>query len=157
MESTQYTPETAIRERIASNRASIAAMQREQQELEQLEQNASKQKGVQKWNGFSFKSSSGLTPEFAAFAKDFKKHIATHLPNNAMLVNFSREHFYCSGFIKRGEKYCYFSISDVRHFGDWQTNILVRTAKGEKDYTGGSNCYATLENFTERVEALLAQ
>ena len=35
-------------------------------------------------------------------------------------------------------------ISDVRHFPE--DKVLIRTAKDYKDYTGGGNTYAQLEN-----------
>ena len=39
----------------------------------------------------------------------------------------------------------YMSISDVRFFkNEWYNHILFRTAKSEKDFTGGTNLYTTL-------------
>ena len=70
---------------------------------------------MEKWIGFRFESSTGLTPEFAQFAKEIKKYIKNILaPIGAELISFNRGHFYVSGFIKKDSKYVYFSISDVR-------------------------------------------
>lgn len=115
-----------------------------------------KKDSIEKWIGYEFESSSELTKEFSLFARDIKKHIKEVLPHGSELVNWNRGHFEVCGFIKRGDKFVYFSISDVRYWQDnWNVNILVRTAKHEKDYTGGSNGYSTLAGFTGAVERLL--
>ena len=109
--------------------------------------------GFKDWE---FSSGGTIGDDFRVFAILFKKQVAGKLPAGARLVNFSRGHYYISGFIERGGKFVYFSISDVRHFkGDWHSNILIRTAKSASDYTGGGNGYTNLENFTERVSSLL--
>lgn len=93
-------------------------------------------------NGFA--SSSGLTPEFKSFAVKFQNAIKKELPEGASLVNYNRGHFYVYGFIKlANEKLFYFSLSDVRFFTD--SKLLLRTAKHEKDYTGGTNNYVELK------------
>lgn len=107
------------------------------------------------FKGWEFSSGSTTGADFRVFARLFRKCIRQTLPPGASLVNVSTGHYYVSGFIKRGDKFVYFSISDVRHFpGKWHENILVRTAKSETDYTGGSNGYTTLERFSENVERL---
>jgi len=111
---------------------------------------------MEKWLDVEFESSSGLTAEFAKFASDFKKFIKGQLSPDQCLLVWSRGHFYVSGFINQGERFVYFSVSDVRHFfNDWYYHILVRTAKNEKDYTGGVNHYATLPYFGKAVSELL--
>ena len=61
-------------------------------------------------------------------------------------IKFSNGYYYFSGFATKNNKAIYFSISDVRHFpptgGD--ADLLIRTAKDYKDYTGGGNNYAEL-------------
>lgn len=113
-------------------------------------------KDLEGWKGVSFESSSSLTPQFSAFAKAFKKFILKSLPWYSTLVGWNRGHFYVSGFIRRGTKVVYFSISDVRFFPeDWHKRILIRTAKDEKDFTGGTNNFTTLESFQEVAGRLL--
>lgn len=115
-------------------------------------------KGIEAWRGFEFQSSSDLTEEFASFAKDFKKHIGQSLPDGAKLVDFSRGHFYVSGFIEKPGKFVYFSVSDVRFFRDgWYNDILVRTARHIKDYSGGQNNSTSLQNFKASVSSLLGE
>lgn len=69
-------------------------------------------------------------------------HFQTSLRNqfkkfDAKNIEFSIGYYYLSGFFTVEDQYYYFSISDVRHFNDGE--ILVRTAKHNKDFTGGSN------------------
>ncbi len=112
---------------------------------------------IEKWIGYEFESSSGLTQEFVNFVKDFKKAVISQLPEGYKLVSFSRGHFYVSGFIQNSAgKYVYFSIRDVRFFKNaWCTNILIRTAKNDKDFTGGANCFCDLINFGANIAYLL--
>jgi len=113
---------------------------------------------MDKWINNEFESSCYTTDEFKAFAKDYKKAIKKALPPTFELVDYSRGHFYISGFVKCkvNNRFVYFSISDVRHFkNEWFNNVLIRTAKDIKDYTGGSNCYTTLKKFGDRVSMLV--
>ena len=111
---------------------------------------------MKQWLNTEFVSSCSKTTQFKSFARQFRNAIKKALPENSELANFNTGHFYCSGFVKRGEAFVYFSISDVRHFaGEWYNHVLVRTAQHEKDFTGGCNNYTTLENFGREVDTLL--
>ncbi len=111
---------------------------------------------MEKWLDVDFESSCFLTDQFRAFSRDFKKFVKKNLPEDSELVGWSRGHFEISGFVKRGDKYAYFSTSDVRFFRkQWYKNMLVRSAAHEKDYTGGSNCFIALPNFKEEVSKFL--
>jgi hypothetical protein len=103
---------------------------------------------IEKYLDYTFASSSGLTPEFADFAKRFRAGIRKDCESNGIkLVAFNRGHFYVSGFVQnpRTQKYAYFSVPDVRYSPrEWHQSVLVRTAQGPKDYTGGSNGYVPL-------------
>ena len=61
-----------------------------------------KKGGIEEWLDVSFQSSSGLTEEFALFAKQYKKAIANKMQGYE-LVNFSRGHFFVSRFFKNNE------------------------------------------------------
>lgn len=93
-----------------------------------------------------FESSSGKTPEFKSFATKFKNDFKKELDSiGAKMTAYSVGHFYVSGFFRtKTDKCIYFSISDVRSFMD--TKILVRTARDEKDYTGGVNQYVNMRD-----------
>ena len=104
---------------------------------------------MENWRDHEFESSCSTTPEFAAFARDFKKELNRN-KGTLDLVNFSRGHFYVSGFLQNRVTHnlVYFSISDVRFFPeDWYNHILIRTAQHDKDYTGGRNFYTTWQEL----------
>jgi len=112
--------------------------------------------GIEKWIDYPFESSSGPTNEWVAFCKDFKKYIKNNLPQNAELVSWRKGHFYVSGFVKKNNKYVYFSCSDVRFFqNEWYNNLLLRTAKDANDFKGGTNEYTNLKKFKENIEKYL--
>ncbi len=150
------------RDRIAMQRndckASINGLQQEIERLEVARQQATKATGIEQWVGFTFRSSCSLTEEFRAFAKDFKACIKKIAGDEYELCNFSGGHFYCSGFLKQKStgKYVYFSISDVRHFPDeWYRHMLIRTAKHDKDWTGGANCFTGLKDLKQAIDKLI--
>lgn len=95
-----------------------------------------------------FESSTGTTPAFTKYANTFKRELVARLEEiGAELVNFNRGHFYVSGFFRKGEQLFYFSQPDVRSgMGGLMgaDSILVRTAKHDRDYTGGRNHYSRL-------------
>lgn len=95
--------------------------------------------------GESYFGSGGYTtPQFNDFFNLFKKSFHKEVKKlGATEYICSRGHFYLSGFFKVNENWYYYSISDVRHFPD--KKMLVRTAKHEKDYTGGSNNYVKID------------
>lgn len=108
---------------------------------------------------FYWEFSSGCTTgsDFKEFARLFKNYVLKNKPEESRIVGFSIGHYFVSGFLEKNGKYAYFSISDVRYFPtDWYQRILIRTATHEKDYTGGSNQYTTLENFREAVKQLVS-
>ena len=136
----------------------IEALRRESEELEKKAMESKKRKGIGKWLGFTFQSSSSKTREFRSFVRDFKKALKENTEKDFDLVNFSKGHFYCTGFLRSKEngKMVYFSISDVRFFPDeWFNNVLIRTAENEKDYTGGSNNYCRFYEIREKALRLI--
>ena len=74
------------------------------------------------------------------FRSEFKKEVAKIDGEN---VEINGGHYYLYGFFTLNNQPYYISISDVRH---WEiTDILIRTAKNYKDYTGGTNRYIKLK------------
>jgi hypothetical protein len=93
-----------------------------------------------------FGSDSRNTPEFNKFFLDFKKELKLELAKiGATEFELKKNHFDCSGFFRAidGQLY-YISLSDVRHFFNEPT-LLIRTAKHNKDWFGGSNNYINIE------------
>ena len=95
-----------------------------------------------------FESSSGKTPEFMAFTKVFKKEFTSELKSIAATdIIFSIGHFYISGFFTVNGQPYYFSSPDVRDMNyslGINRQLLYRTAKDYKDYSGGVNRYAKI-------------
>ena len=136
----------------------IEALKDERKELKEKQATSKVKSGIEKWVGFTFQSSSMKTPEFSAFAKDFKKNLLEQIKKDFELVDWSVGHFEVSVFIqdKQSKKFIYLSISDVRFFRDgWFDNVLIRTAKHAKDYTGGSNSYCKFENINKQALYLI--
>lgn len=90
-----------------------------------------------------FESSSGKTPEYLAWHRTFKREFTKFLQERgaSSIMIGKPNHFDMSGFFTMGIQLWYFSISDLRGFKD---NMLVRTAKHYKDFTGGTNQYIAL-------------
>ena len=63
---------------------------------------------------------------------------------------FSPMYFEWSAFFKKDGKFIYVHVGDVR-WNNWYDSVLYRTAKSEKDYTGGSNCYCSYEELEEKL------
>lgn len=74
------------------------------------------------------------------FRSEFKKEVAKIGGEN---VEIKGGHYYLYGFFTLNNQPYYIGISDVRH---WEiTDILIRTAKDYKDYTGGRNHYIKIK------------
>ena len=94
------------------------------------------------------------------FARDFKSVVKDLFKDDDIsLVGWLVGHFFVSGFLKKGDRYVYFS-RNIERYGkavdveghSWRNeHILVRKAKSDKDYTGGSNNFSTLLGFKETV------
>ena len=66
-------------------------------------------------------------------------------------------YMYYSGFIKNNKtgKCAYYSINQDWNGKDETDNILIRTAKDFKDYTGGTNQYTDIDNFVKDISRLV--
>ena len=90
-------------------------------------------------------SSSVKTPEFKELSRAFKSALTKELNSiGATLIGYTTNHFYMSGFFKKGEQLYYFSFGDVRGMEfvlarGSKVRMMYRTAQHEKDWTGGSN------------------
>ncbi len=133
--------------------------QQKQEDAEAMKREEIEIGGIEAWRGYHFDSSSGLTPEFASFAAKMRTHLKKTLAPDFSLVSYSRGHFYFSAFIKNTttSNLAYIFCSDVRYSPDeWYTNLIIRTAEHDKDYTGGRNDSATLATLKEKALELTA-
>lgn len=126
-------------------------------EIEQAKDAVLKAKGFSRvlyLLGFEFESSSGRTEQYLEFHRIFKKEISDLLkPYITEIKVSSPNHFDVTGFFKtiKGGIY-YFSLGDLRHntFGEY--SMMIRTAKDFQDYTGGQNCFISMnQQFPERL------
>jgi hypothetical protein len=117
-------------------------------------------RSIQQWKYVQFESSASLTPQFASFARAYKKAMIEALGSDFELVIWHRGHFYISAFFrnKLTGKLIYISCSDVRFFPhEWYDHILIRTAEHERDFTGGTNHYMSLDTLFEVAVSLSSQ
>lgn len=100
--------------------------------------------------GTGLESSSGTTPEFLAAYRMFKKEFTKILQvRGCTKIEIGKGHFYVSGFFTAPtEQIWYFSCQDFR---DPPKSIMYRTAQHYKDYTGGSNQWAALDNLENEL------
>ncbi len=95
---------------------------------------------------------SAVSEEFIEFIGDLRQYLEKELNRVGLeLHTYSPNHYDISGFVfnREHKKYGYFSLSDVRYTTDWARVILVRSAKHEKDYTGGRNRYTGFDDLIE--------
>jgi len=113
-------------------------------------------KKVTDWIGHKFESSCVTTYEFSKFARQFRSYIKKHMPTSWKMLSLTRGHFFLSGFIQKSDgQIIYFSAPDVRYDKDgWFNRLLIRTAKSDKDYSGGANRFTSLTHLFHDMEKL---
>ena len=113
-------------------------------------------RNLREFVNYQFSSNIYIEDDFKSFNTKFKNAIKKLLPDGFELHHWNRGHYYCSGVIKTpNDKFIYISIPDVRYWqNEWITNILYRTMKHDKDWTGGPNNYTSLFTFTEDIKKL---
>ena len=112
---------------------------------------------LRKYIGYEFSSGPYTDKDYLTFQTKYINYLRAFCCNNGWeLVNIGRNHYCFSCFIKNNEdKFVYLSVSDVRGYNpEWYYHVLIRTAKNEKDYHGGTNNYTSLENLQESVARL---
>ena len=113
-------------------------------------------KTLQPFVNYVFSSDIYIRNDFISFNAKYRNAIKKLLPNGYEIHEWIRGHYYCSAVIKDAEgRFIYMSIGDVRLFpNEWAENILIRTMKHDKDWTGGTNHRTDLMNFTKDIQKL---
>ena len=94
-----------------------------------------------------FQSSSGVTDEWKKFVYAMRGEMLSEVRSvNGTNFRLHRGHFYVHGFFQVEGQWYYISITDVRHFRHPIMTMLIRTAKSNKDYTGGTNEYMIVKS-----------
>lgn len=116
------------------------------------------QEFTQKWSNYDFMADSGptMTPNARKCLNGFKTALKSDLGSGYTLTGFKPNHFSTSGFVTNNTtgKIVYISISDTRN-DRWFYEVLYRTAKSTKDYTGGQNQRANLVSLVTFVKGVL--
>lgn len=114
---------------------------------------------LKKYLDYEFSSGPYTGEDYKSFQRKYLNYLKTLSKENGWeLCNASKGHYWLSAFFKFNDKYVYCSISDVRFFpNEWYNNILIRTAKNDKDYHGGCNNYTTLPLLNFRVKELFSR
>ncbi len=113
---------------------------------------------LRKYLNYEFSTGVYTGDDYKTFQTKYINYLKSLCKENGLIfVNALRNHYYFSAFIKNREnKFIYLSISDVRFFqNEWFNRVLIRTAKNEKDYTGGSNQYYSLPVLQFAIHQLL--
>ena len=106
------------------------------------------------YDGVEFESSFITTKQCKQFCSDFKKALQNSL-GAEYNVKVNVGHFYISGFVEKNGKFVYFNVEDLRENGNEFNSVLYRTAKNDRDFTGGTNSYSKLENLDLKIKHLL--
>ena len=111
---------------------------------------------VSSYEGVTFVPSCADTRDFGDFARHLRialqKECAAH---GLTLKKFNRGYFEVSALVEAPSgKMCYLHISDVRDEASAFERVLYRTARDDRDFTGGMNHFASLANVVEEVARL---
>ena len=112
---------------------------------------------LKKYFGYEFSSGCYTGEDYKIFERKYLKHIKNICEDFSWeFVKGNKGHYFCSAFVKNKQNsFVYISIEDVRYRQDeWFGNVLVRTAKDEKDYRGGQNNYCGLSNLAVAIDCL---
>jgi hypothetical protein len=105
----------------------------------------------------SYPNISKIAPDFNSYANNLKTKIKEHIKNTGIeLVSFEKNYYYVSGFLKKNNEFVYFSTSDYRNIFE-NDKILIRTAKNEKDFTGGRNNFTSINDFGNNINKLFTK
>lgn len=105
-------------------------------------------KEIEDWGGETSPEYRNFQTNYKSVIKDFCKDIGMEFHS------FSKNHYEFSAVVKSNttNQFYYISISDVRYWkNEWANNILYRIMKHDKDWTGGSNRYSTLQDLAENL------
>ena len=113
---------------------------------------------LKKYLNYEFSTGVYTGEDYKTFQTKYINYLKSICKENGWIfVNALRNHYCFSAFIKSSDgNFIYLSISDVRFFrNEWFNHVLIRTAKNEKDYTGGSNKYYSLPVLQFAIHQLL--
>ena len=113
---------------------------------------------LKKYLDYEFSTGVYTGDDYKTFQNKYINYLRSICKENGwQLINIGRNHYEFSTFITDNENhFIYLSIFDVRYCPNkWFNNILIRKAKNEEDYTGGSNNYYSLPVLQFAIHKLL--
>ena len=115
-----------------------------------------------KWVGFDFnrdgwsETHENRNDAVAQFGRDFRSDLKSMLKGTDWEVyGLTTNYFYISGFLRneKENKWAYVCCSDVRFFKDeWHDSLLIRSARDNKDYTGGQNRFCAFADIPATLD-----
>lgn len=86
--------------------------------------------------------------DFKNFCREFRSFIKRELKKvGGTDYQQSNGHYYITGFFTLNNQVYYISLSDIRDgFNIYDVDLLIRTAKDYKDFTGGKNNYIPIKD-----------
>lgn len=108
------------------------------------------------YKDMEFISTSGKSKQCSQFGADFKKALQNDLGTDYD-ITLNIGHFYISGFVNKigTDKFVYFSVEDLRDSDKGFENVLFRSAKNSRDFSGGFNNYCKLYELNREIERML--
>ena len=113
---------------------------------------------MEKWLNYEFSSGTVAGDDYKKFQRaakaDLKKKAETA---GYTLHSFHAGHYDFSAVLRDAEtgKLIYVAISDVRFFrNQWYTEVLYRTMKHDKDWSGGTNQFCTWPKIADVLKCI---
>ena len=117
-----------------------------------------------KWIGFDFdhnrsydnppREGTDESDEMKQFYKDFRSDLRKEMKiRNLKIVKVSKNYWDITALVSDpdGKSFVYISLGDMRYCD----KVLIRSASGPDDYTGGSNHYTSLDKMYDDVAELI--
>ena len=99
-----------------------------------------------------------VSPEYKKFQNAFHLEVKKAAESiGAEVVKKTNGHYFVSGFVKKGEKYVYYSYAPRTKVELDRTGILIRTAEHVRDFTGGANNYVNFCGLARGLEILFSK
>ena len=122
---------------------------------------------ISKWDGRELEDAGCvMSNEAKQFSRALKAVVSTICKNRGYtLVTHTTGHYFCSGFIKKDTAYVYYHYDFPRSLQldltgkehRYMDSILVRSAKDNKDFTGGQNQFCHIYSFAGMVDGILCR
>ncbi|MDF2841644.1 MAG: hypothetical protein K0R00_70 [Herbinix sp.] len=118
---------------------------------------------LKKWVGFNFdlnktfekppREGTDESDEMKQFFKDLKSDIKKALGSKGIKIIRMKPNYYSTTIVVGDgkEKYAYISFGDMRWNGLWNSQILVRTMKHDKDWSGGHNNFVNYDGIPDKI------